>query len=462
MGNDRFIMSSTAAAVRGALQQKAKLASDVETITPITKKHRRLMGLLLLVGWGLVKFFDHPSLLFASDATTSTAATNNTTTNASTNTTTHSTLIHITTTNSIRNGHLSKNNSSSDSKQHQHQKPQNNNKNNTSRSPAAQMQMLPSKPHNDNSSTSNHDEPVLSPLCTMEQLVAPGGAWVSHTHDRPPYSPKRGEVQQKTCTHFDANQPWKTWDWVPKDDAICHYPPFDAHEYCSLAHNQTVLIIGDSINFDIFLHLSHMLGVPQALPKARRRDAQLISHVCNRTSRLIGQRDFTLTGSLKNYVETNDATLFPNIVLLNRGAHYVEDHILQQDFHTIIFPLLHQWQHSCLLLWRTSIQGHVDCHNYTQPATSFKEVEHDLAYHAPAGYGWQHFEHQNQLVRKGGNQTNLQSQVMNAYPTNILRWDAHVHNPARGDCLHTCLPSDDGYDRLLLHMMRLHRQEKAV
>jgi hypothetical protein len=41
--------------------------------------------------------------------------------------------------------------------------------------------------------------------------------------------------------------------------------------------NWTIAIVGDSTSFYRFLSLTHLLGVPQALPKGRRKDALLIS-----------------------------------------------------------------------------------------------------------------------------------------------------------------------------------------
>ena len=132
-------------------------------------------------------------------------------------------------------------------------------------------------------------------LCTMSELA--DGQWVQgKIHDKPPYIPAKGEVQQKTCMNFVPTAQWQDWDWVPAAD--CEFvnsdTPFNRDLYCSLGFNKTVLFMGDSISFDHFLSLTHLMGVPQALPGARHKDALIESNLCNGTSKLIGKRDFLL------------------------------------------------------------------------------------------------------------------------------------------------------------------------
>lgn len=48
---------------------------------------------------------------------------------------------------------------------------------------------------------------------------------------------------------------------------------------------------------------------------------------------------------------------------------------------------------------------------------------------------------------------------MDGYSVNSLRPDEHKHGYA-GDCLHTYLPGDEIYSRLLLHMLQLRRLQE--
>ena len=325
-------------------------------------------------------------------------------------------------------------------------------------------------------------------LCSMAQLTS--GRWVNNTYERPLYIPMRGEVQQKICQGIDRNGPWHTWDWHPSSD--CSFSRFNQDMFCRLAFNKTIAIIGDSISFDHFLSLTHLLGIPQALPRVMKKFANLKSQVCNGTSMLVGQRDFFLQNSIADIVNTT----FPDIMVLNRGAHYTPDTVLTDAFHQTIFPQLRDWQsrcqqlnRQCLLIWRTTVPGHPNCSQYTQPAVSLQEMEALVASQAAVtNYKWDQFSSQNKLVLDLFQNASLDYRVMDAYPINILRPDAHKHGN-KNDCLHTvrgfwfklyswflsteqlltylcvcaqCLPGDDVYSELLLHMMRLKNDSLSM
>lgn len=220
--------------------------------------------------------------------------------------------------------------------------------------------------------------------------------------------------------------------------------------------NRTVAIVGDSISFDHYLSLSHLLGVPRASPRAMKKTALLTSQVCGSTSLLLGKRDFHLTqlsGIIKDY--------FPDVLVLNRGAHYAPDDKLMEHIHTVLIGQLQAWQQQCkeqgkdcLLVWRTSVPGHPNCTQYTKPSTSLQEME-ELVRSAQIShaYKWDQFSAQNKLVVNYLRQhaTNLSYEIMDAYHVNILRPDFHRSS----DCLHTCLPKDNTYSWLIHHILQV-------
>ncbi|KAL3906950.1 MAG: hypothetical protein SGILL_009070 [Bacillariaceae sp.] len=245
--------------------------------------------------------------------------------------------------------------------------------------------------------------------------------------------------------------------------------------------NKTVAIVGDSISYDHFLSLTHLLGVPQSLPNAMRKTALEVSHVCSQNSpMLIGKRDFYLQS-------VGDITqqFFPDVLVLNRGAHFVDDASLLRDMNSTILPQVQEWQErcrlankECLFVWRTSVPGHPECNSFQEPSTSIAEMEELVRNHSMAtGYHWDQFLPQNKLVLELLRQTpNLAYDVMDGYPAQILRPDLHKG----GDCLHTvsvhdgstcctfpllltfylnvslqCLPDDNTYSWLLHHMLLL-------
>jgi hypothetical protein len=275
----------------------------------------------------------------------------------------------------------------------------------------------------------------VSRLCSVAELTP--GRWVNNTYERPPYIPMRGEVQQKICQDIDPGGSWKTWEWTPSSE--CSFSRFDSDLFCQVATNRTIAIIGDSTSFDHYLSLTHLLGIPRALPRVRNKNANLQSPVCNGTSTLVGQRDFYL-----QYIAKVVSDTFPDVMALNRGAHYTPITLLLNDFQQRIVPGLLDWQsqcekrnRQCLLIWRTTVPGHPNCSQYMQPATSLEEMESLIASHnLSIIYRWDQFSDQNKLVLELFQNTSLEYQVMDAYHVNILRPDAHKHGNAK-DCLHT-------------------------
>ena len=174
----------------------------------------------------------------------------------------------------------------------------------------------------------------------------------------------------------------------------------------------------------------------------------------------------------------------PDILILNRGAHYTPDSELIQDLNTTIIPALKQWQeecqsrqepgtivqehdgtdtgthrslrtsswttrtrglhdithnqqqknvHQCMLIWRTSVPGHPNCTDFKHPSNSLSEMEALVQKGAAHGWGWDKFKDQNAIAVNMLIDAGLDVDVMDAYKVNILRPDGH----RPGDCLHT-------------------------
>jgi hypothetical protein len=309
------------------------------------------------------------------------------------------------------------------------------------------------------------------PLCSIEDLK--NGKWTHATYSKAPYIPMRGEVQQNTCPNFNPNaDTWQTWEWLPDEAASgkCTFSNFDVDLYCAHAKNKTIAIIGDSISFDHYLSLTHLLGIPQALPRVRSTDTLLVSDTCNGTSKLIGKRDFYLN-SVGPIIQDHS----PDVLILNRGAHYTPDKVLLQAMSQNLIPQLEEWQFKksasssstaassktkqkkkdSLLIWRTTVPGHPNCEQYTEPADSVEEMERIINEHSnitQQKYYWDKFKDQNKLVLNLLRDSSLVYDIMDAYNIDILRPDAHVSSK---DCLHTCLPGHDIYSVISQHMFQL-------
>ena len=152
---------------------------------------------------------------------------------------------------------------------------------------------------------------------------------------------------------------------------------FSNESYCQLMKNKTVAIVGDSISFAFYMSLSHLLGVPMANPLVREGNAIRTSEVCGGSSTLVARRDFYL-----DTVQSMVDEYSPDVLVLNRGAHYKPDEELIAHLENTVFPQLHKWQSKCrannkdcYLIWRTTVPGHPNCTSYTQPSTSIAEME---------------------------------------------------------------------------------------
>ena len=234
-------------------------------------------------------------------------------------------------------------------------------------------------------------------LCTMKDLVQ--GKWIlGKEKEHPPYIPMKGEVHTKTCPKFEPDKTWQEWEWAPNSNCEFSNSNFDEELYCSLAINKTIAIIGDSISLDHFLSLTHLLGVPQALPRVRNINALLISNVCNGTSTLIGRRDYYLT-SVSQIIDDHA----PDILILNRGAHYRPDFELIHHLNHSVVNLISNWQESCRkngrgchFVWRTTVPGHLNCSKYSKPSNNIEEMEKLVS--TSSQHNWDKFKDQNKLV----------------------------------------------------------------
>jgi hypothetical protein len=243
---------------------------------------------------------------------------------------------------------------------------------------------------------------AAAPYCPIHDLKY--GRWIHATYDSPPFIPllASNPSHSRTCPDLQPNSTFHTWEWEPNavKDTGCTYTDFSLETYCRVMANRTLAIIGDSISFDHYVSLSHLLGVPQRQPLARDRTALRTSYVCDNTSLLVGQKDFFL-----NEVEEIVDKYFPDVMVLNRGAHYQPDDQLLGHMENIVFPQLRSWQgrcqqqkKRCILVWRTTVPGHPNCFNYSEPSTSLAEME-KLVHQKPIdGYNWHLFSHQNELV----------------------------------------------------------------
>jgi hypothetical protein len=196
---------------------------------------------------------------------------------------------------------------------------------------------------------------------------------------------------------------------------------------------------------------------------------------CGGTVTLVWRNDAYL-----QYLEESIQEDFPHVIVLNRGAHYVDDDVLLHNV-TQNLHQLEQWQmncrarghRSCLALWRTTVPGTPGCNTtdgdnrYTTPNNDrsvMEDLVNDPRHYTnhTLHYRWPDFARQNDRVVDLWQHSRVEHAILDAYDLNILRPD--LHRAHQGDCLHNCYPGKmDVYNQLLLHAVVRHlHQEKAI
>uniref|UniRef100_A0A7S1URL3 Uncharacterized protein n=1 Tax=Grammatophora oceanica TaxID=210454 RepID=A0A7S1URL3_9STRA len=305
-----------------------------------------------------------------------------------------------------------------------------------------------------------------SSFCTPQQLAK--GTWVKNITDRAPYSVAQqfGNLLVSKCynvTDVFSVTPWISYEWVPNDD--CVFRAWDPDLFCSRFANQTISFLGDSLSWEMFCALGYSLGTAYLDEHLIGRPAiasktDVIIDVCHNTTRLTFRRDDYLQQIPTILQEQN-----PNILVLNRGAHYVDDVRLEQGIRENIAQLeAHQRNltfrnDKFQVVLRLTVPGHPLCKQFQEPSSSLEDMwslinnkslyTKDFHPKAPT-FRWWEFQKQNSLILDLYRReiSNVSYQVLDAVIPLVLRPDLH------SDCLHSCLPGRiDLYHRMFLHQL---------
>lgn len=316
------------------------------------------------------------------------------------------------------------------------------------------------------------------PLCRRQQIQS--GQWLPITLEKPPYVSKTMHLRCQISSYdYDNLGPWPSWFWK-QDDASCQIMPWDASTLCDLLPYTTVSVIGDSLSWEQYSSLIQLLGgrVHQSDQHASRlEDRNVVYFACkgkNRGTKFVFRNAADLkTEAISNSISSD----FPTVIILNRGAHYVNDTVLLDDMNKLL-PILLSWQQTCTnrykrchLFWRTTVPGHPMCEDHTAPVNDLNSMEslvesrHSYTNETLWNYHWQDFKYQNQLVldlfQQFSTTTGLQYEIIDAYELNMLRPDRHRWH--QNDCLHNCYPGKmDVYNQLLLHFLTATRSNNDV
>jgi hypothetical protein len=319
----------------------------------------------------------------------------------------------------------------------------------------------------DNINVGTHQTDNL--LCTREQIQK--GYWKNIQREKAPYESK--EKWESSCYQRGGfregrlqQSPFNDWEWnIDEDNENCSLLQFDINRFCRLGINRTIAFLGDSLTWQQFQSLNFLIGATDE----HRQQAQIKTHACSgNTTKLIWERDNSASANgLKRIIQRSD----PDVILINRGAHFMENETLlsNQLNETLNRALI--WQQDCdkrnrdcLLLWRTTAPGFPNCdqipgpisisnrsiaENMIMDRSSYTEVQN--AYH------WGDFASQNvlveDLIQYHIKVNQLRISFIDFYDMAILRPDHHIN---KKDCLHWCLPGPiDAANTVLLHELEV-------
>lgn len=315
--------------------------------------------------------------------------------------------------------------------------------------------------------------PSLLPACTRDQVI--NGNWNATTLNAPPYVPRNVQIRCYPESEYKKGY-WSTYEWQPAS-TNCELSSWNKNVFCTLLRRSTVLIIGDSLSWEHYRSLNHLLGtkdLSQSMQhESKEMEKNIVKLACQRQVRLVFRRD-DLLSHVTDAIFTKGT--FPQVIVLNRGAHYQNDTKLMEGVTKVIVELK-VWQSKCNeygikchLFWRTSVPGHPHCYdrNYTEPVNDLGSIESligDLSNYdnRTVNYHWYDYQHQNELVVNMLTQTFGPSEVeiIDGYYLNVRRPDEHRAH--QGDCLHSCYPGKmDVYSQLLLHYLKAQRSQDDI
>jgi GDSL/SGNH-like Acyl-Esterase family found in Pmr5 and Cas1p len=325
-------------------------------------------------------------------------------------------------------------------------------------------------------------------LCQRHQIIE--GRWDPVRLKEPPYRPPSNDTRCRKLhdpSYYASKRKgggmWDTYQWIPNDSVInndtststsapCHFAAWNRTMFCEVARYATVLIVGDSLSWENYASLALLSGaypVHHGYQRMSWHTQRNIGHaVCDGHTRLVYRRDDYLD-NLRDALLVDPGSNLPQVLILNRGAHYVNDTELLTGIRATL-DVVEEWlgrcdqlEIKCHFFWRTTVPGHHHCRTFRAPvndkATMEKHVADLSQYTAKEiPYHWYDFRHQNGLVEAElVNRKQVRHRIVDGYHINLLRPDGH------NDCLHSCYPGKmDVYSQLLLHYLRGDRTWEDV
>jgi len=139
-----------------------------------------------------------------------------------------------------------------------------------------------------------------------------------------------------------------------------------------------------------------------------------------------------------------------DLLIVNRGAHYVPDHVLLREINETLTFMTQQYGSRISIIFRSTAPGHAnyDETRYLAPLRNSSEAKLNK-------YHWDKFEHQNRLVQRLIKRHFKNVLYLDVYPSSVLRHDGHTED----DGLHYCMPGPiDNWTILLYNVLSILEQ----
>lgn len=217
-------------------------------------------------------------------------------------------------------------------------------------------------------------------LCEREEIIH--GQWKSVALKRRPYIMPVVELQCRDIV-TQKTKPYMYHEWVPDTAPSCELTPWHKVLFCKILKKATILIVGDSLSFEHYTslveltgsHLHHGLG-----HQSKFLNMNIDSPVCNGHVRVTHRRDERLLNLSASLLD-REPDFFPQVLVLNRGAHYANDTVLLENIRENL-KYVKIWLNECddlgikcHFFWRTTTPGHPQCQLYDGPVNNLTQME---------------------------------------------------------------------------------------
>lgn len=267
---------------------------------------------------------------------------------------------------------------------------------------------------------------------------------------------QNGPSNSRRCHHYYNSVRHLTYpysvSWYTKSCPIKYNTQWSKTRLCEALHGQNILIVGDSISTQFYQTLVlintgdtslNTINCSLEVPHSNnpyitvhflRNDILTIQNITHDNR----EEDHLAYSWATQYEwEPSIETLNISLVIMNRGAHYVKDHVLVERL-TSIFDFLPQRHPSVTFIFRNTPVGHVDCPNYFQ-SVPYDSVPTTVGEPSHPDWHWQEISDQNAITKDLIHTKYPHIIYFDVYKMTMLRPDHHCLE--KGDCFHYCFHS---------------------